>query len=999
MFDVPFRRCLILCFCVLLPSAPAAGQDGTALRTTVFRGAEIAYEVIDGLAVYAGDIILGTAAEVAAWNRENVEPTSTNQGASGSVRNVVPSGYRQDSSFCIWPDGIIPYVIDHDMTTHNREAVLGAIRIWDDKTVLRFVERGPHHANYLRFSMNPVGGMWICRDGGLGEQVVHVEPVDGVGNLLHVVGHAIGLEHENMRRDRDHYLTVSSENIAATPLAQLAWHPKVGYGPDIGPYDYRSIMHYRFVEPLKQRNHARPRAAETIPPGMPFGAADEVSPGDVDSVARLYGRIPAEHVISTNPSGLEITVDGVRMTAPVSFRWAPDSEHTLEVPSPQFGDGARYLFGRWSDDGARVHTIRATRDTTLYQASFVAQHQLSTKFSVWCWTPTCSSEDGHYGNGTFTLTPTNPDGYYTLRTPIEIAAVPPPGSALKFLWWDDPKLYREPVHTGDQAAAKLMNEVIIGQSNPARTFVLPGVTHEAIFTADAPVFRVQSNVNPVPVVVGDFRGFTPINFLASDDRRFADPTTVKADLIESIGRAYRHRFRSWSNGGDQEHTIEVPQDRDSTLTLTLDTDYRLTTRAWQDWHGNEVLTTPSSEDGFYPEGTQVRLRAVAKPPAKFIGWNGDVAGRDPAATMVMDDGKLAEAVFALDATELRSGVPVEVSLHSEGDGLDFERFYVQVPADANAVEIRFDTRTATPETEAGLFLSHTSDLRGERVYQKDWATSYRLHHDNADRVLREGAVTLTIPSPPTIPRLANWWPAAYFILVRAAESDDAGTRILEGTLVATVTRGANRNRPPQAVGTLDDPTLTVGHGALVVDVARAFSDPDGDVLTYTATSAAQAIAAVAVSGDTATVTPVRPGVATVTVTATDPGGLSAVQRFAVTVVTPGIFTDHPLRPGTPIRAVHFRELRERIAALAVRVGLPVVEWTDPILVAGATPVRRIHLTELRSALDTVFNAVGGPRPAYTDAVVAAGVTPIKAAHIMELRNAIAALEPRVGSVP
>ena len=45
-----------------------------------------------------------------------------------------------------------------------------------------------------------------------------------------------------------------------------------------------------------------------------------------------------------------------------------------------------------------------------------------------------------------------------------------------------------------------------------------------------------------------------------------------------------------------------------------------------------------------------------------------------------------------------------------------------------------------------------------------------------------------------------------------------------------------------AVGTLDDRTLTVGHCALVVDVARAFSEPDGDVLTYKALSSAPAIA-------------------------------------------------------------------------------------------------------------------------------------------------------------
>ena len=50
------------------PGRPAVGprpaQDGAALQTTMFRGAEVAYEVIDSLAIYAGDIILGTSAPV-----------------------------------------------------------------------------------------------------------------------------------------------------------------------------------------------------------------------------------------------------------------------------------------------------------------------------------------------------------------------------------------------------------------------------------------------------------------------------------------------------------------------------------------------------------------------------------------------------------------------------------------------------------------------------------------------------------------------------------------------------------------------------------------------------------------------------------------------------------------------------------------------------------------------------------------------------------------------
>ena len=105
------------------------------------------------------------------------------------------------------------------------------------------------------------------------------------------------------------------------------------------------------------------------------------------------------------------------------------------------------------------------------------------------------------------------------------------------------------------------------------------------------------------------------------------------------------------------------------------------------------------------------------------------------------------------------------------------------------------------------------------------------------------------------------------------------------------------------------------------------------------------------------------------------------------------FTDHPLEPGTtPVRAVHLRELRTRIAALRAAAGLPAVEWTDPTLAAGVTPARRVHLTELRAALDAVYDARGRSRPGYTDATVTAGTTAIKAVHIAELRTATTALE-------
>ena len=97
----------------------------------------------------------------------------------------------------------------------------------------------------------------------------------------------------------------------------------------------------------------------------------------------------------------------------------------------------------------------------------------------------------------------------------------------------------------------------------------------------------------------------------------------------------------------------------------------------------------------------------------------------------------------------------------------------------------------------------------------------------------------------------------------------------------------------------------------------------------------------------------REGAATIRVTATDPGGLSATQPFTVTVEVSVAepFTDHPIRPGvTPVKAVHFTELRERTDALRRAVGLPAFSWTDTVLRPGVSSVKLVHLRELREAL-------------------------------------------------
>ena len=206
-------------------------------------------------------------------------------------------------------------------------------------------------------------------------------------------------------------------------------------------------------------------------------------------------------------------------------------------------------------------------------------------------------------------------------------------------------------------------------------------------------------------------------------------------------------------------------------------------------------------------------------------------------------------------------------------------------------------------------------------------------------------------------------------------------------------RPPRANRAPVAVGTLPDRRLSLD-GRLDVNVSPTFDDPDGDPLTYAVSSSAASVVTVRALGPSVTLTGVGEGTATIRVTATDPGGLSAAQQFRVTVAAaPAPFTDDPIRSGvTPIRAVHFTELRSRIAALRTAAGLAPFRWTDPVLRAGVTRVRLVHLLELREALAAAYVSAGRTPPRWTDSTPMGGTTPIRAAHLTELRVAVVALE-------
>jgi glucose/arabinose dehydrogenase len=77
--------------------------------------------------------------------------------------------------------------------------------------------------------------------------------------------------------------------------------------------------------------------------------------------------------LASNPTGLQLKLDGQPVTTPYSFVGVEGIQRRLEAVSPQAAGSGNWSFVSWSDGGARIHTIRTPAGDTTYTARFVAQ--------------------------------------------------------------------------------------------------------------------------------------------------------------------------------------------------------------------------------------------------------------------------------------------------------------------------------------------------------------------------------------------------------------------------------------------------------------------------------------------------------------------------------------------------------------------------------------------------------------------------------------------------
>ncbi|WP_143309101.1 M12 family metallopeptidase [Chitinophaga vietnamensis] len=205
------------------PEEAFPGQTGQAMKGYL-GGRPVTYSLINGEAVFQGDILLPATA----------------------IRNtpVATEGTGFETASRHWPNDTLVYSLDASLNQQQKTDVARAMNMWSDSTNVRFREKRSGETAYVLIRNSSGNSATLGYTGRL--QYVNIARSQEVGRYAHELGHALGLFHEHTRKDRDQYVTINFDNIQSG--YEHNYDIYSGYdttqGFEVDTLDFGSVMMY-----------------------------------------------------------------------------------------------------------------------------------------------------------------------------------------------------------------------------------------------------------------------------------------------------------------------------------------------------------------------------------------------------------------------------------------------------------------------------------------------------------------------------------------------------------------------------------------------------------------------------------------------------------------------------------------------------------------------------------------------------------------------------------
>lgn len=198
----------------------------------------------------------------------------------------------------LWPNGVMKFQREASLKTDVR--IINAMKVWTLKTGITFALENDSSQNHVYFQ---TGSDCSANVGmiGKGRQYITLSPYCSEANVVHEIGHSLGLLHEHTRGDRDKYIEVFWSNIEPDKVHNFV--KRVTDTEIYGKYDFDSIMHYG-------RNYFSANGYDTIRrlDGKPIERNSVLSTTDIATIKESYFQqeLPCGYHVCEDPWDIEL---------------------------------------------------------------------------------------------------------------------------------------------------------------------------------------------------------------------------------------------------------------------------------------------------------------------------------------------------------------------------------------------------------------------------------------------------------------------------------------------------------------------------------------------------------------------------------------------------------------------------------------------------------------------------------------------------------------------